>query len=322
MAINAVNRYDNADGVRESLADVISLIDPEDTPFVSNCAKVKVDNTYFEWLTDTLATPTATTAIEGADATRSGESDVTRLGNYTEIVEDTATVSGTTEALNRAGKRGEMAWQMMKKAKELRRQMEHHAVGIHQAQVAGNASGPTARKTASYAAFTGSNASVGATGSVASGNGTDVPTVGTARAYTESLLGTVIDNCWNAGGNPDIIMMGSFQKRAMNSFAGNTQDGSGTGNVFHDNTDKTIINATSVYVSDFGTMNLVPNRFCKSTDVLVYEREHWQIAELRPMQDHELAKNGDSEARQILCEWGLKCMNHRSSGAIFSLNDS
>jgi hypothetical protein len=98
-------------------------------------------------------------------------------------------------------------------------------------------------------------------------------------------------------------MCGSAQKRVLNGFAGNadSRDVKAEG--------KKVINAISVYESDYGLMQVVPNRFCKSTDVLVYEQDYWKIAVLRPMQSKEIARTGDAEKRQVLMEYGLCAAN-------------
>jgi hypothetical protein len=314
MASTTTDTYDQV-GIREDLADIIYDVSPEETPFFSNAGKMDVDSTKFEWQTDSLASVSTTVAVEGADASFAAASPTARLDNQTEIITKTAVTSGTLEATDRAGRAREMAYQLVKRGKELRRDAEHHLVGIHNPKAAGNAT--TARETASYATWIKTNASVGAGGNVTNGGlGTHAPTVGTARAFTETLLGDVIDSCWNAGGNPNIIMCGSFQKRVLNGFAGNadSRDVKAEG--------KKVINAISVYESDYGLMKVVPNRFCKSTDVLVYEQDYWKIAILRPMQSKEIARTGDAEKRQILMEYGLCAANEASSGAIFSLNDS
>lgn len=313
MTAVSTDTYDQV-GIREELADVIYNVSPEETPFFSNAAKMDVNSTKFEWQTDSLASVATTVAVEGADASFAAASPTTRLDNQTEIITKTAITSGTLEATDRAGRAREMAYQLVKRGKEIRRDAEHHLVGIHNAKAVGNAT--TARETASYATWVNSNVSVGAGGSAATGDGSDTPTVGTARAFTETLLGEVIDSCWNAGGNPNIIMCGSFQKRVLNGFSGNA-----------DNRDinadgKKVINAISIYESDYGSMKVVPNRFCKSTDVLVYEQDYWKIAVLRPMQSMEIARTGDAEKRQVLMEYGLCAANEESSGAIFALSDS
>jgi len=314
MASNTTDTYDQV-GIREELSDVIYNVSPEEVPFFSNCGKMDVDNTYFEWQTDSLADVSATTAVEGADASFSAASPTTRLGNYTEIITKTAITSGTLEATDRAGRAKELAYQVLKRAKEIRRDAEHHLVGLNNAYAAGNAT--TARETASVQTWLTTNISRtnGATDNP-TGDGSDAASDGTQRAFTETLLGEVIDSCYQEGGNPDVIMAAPFNKRKLTGFAGNADE------VKHDNTDRKIINAVSVYVSDYGEMKVVPNRFLRARDVLVLEMDYWKIAMLRPMQNKEIARTGDAEKRQVLMEFGLCAANEASSGSVADLTTS
>lgn len=310
MTATTTDTYDQV-GIREDLSDVIYNVSPEETPFFSNCAKMDVDNTFFEWQTDSLAAVSATTAVEGADATFAPAAATSRLGNYTEIITKTAIISGTLESTDRAGRQREMAYQVLKRAKEIRRDAEHHLVGVNNAQAAGNAT--TARETASYQTWITDNSSRGATGADPTTAGSTAATDGTQRAFTETLLGEVIDDCYINGGNPNIIMAAPFNKRALTGFSGNADS------VDHSNTDKKVINAVSVYVSDYGEMKVVPNRFVRARDVLVYEQDYWKIAVLRGMQNTEIAKTGDAEKRQVLMEFGLCAANATSSGIVADL---
>lgn len=314
MATTSTDTYDVPSGIREELADVIYNVSPEDTPFFSNAAKMDVDNTLFEWQTDELAAVDGNVAVEGADATTTAESDTTRLNNRTEIVTKTASTSGTVEATDRAGREKELTYAMVKKAKEIRRNFEHHIIGLSNAKVAGNAT--TARETASVQTWFTTNDSRGSGGSAATGDGSDTPTDGTQRAFTEALLGDVIDQCYVSGGDPDVIMANTFNKRAMNAFSGNANDK----NV--DVSGMEIINAVDIYTSDYGKLSVVPNRWLRGRDVLVLEMDYWKIGVLRPLQSFELAKVGDSERRQVLMEAGLCAANEASSGIVADLTTS
>lgn len=311
MSSTSTDTYDQI-GIREDLSDTIWDVSPTDTPFVSNCQRISVDNTYFEWQTDSLAAVATTVAVEGADASFAPAAATTRLGNYTEIVTKTAIISGTLEATDRAGRNREMAYQVIKRGKEIKRDMEHHVVGISNPRAAGNAT--TARETASINCWLNTNASTA--GTAGTGDGTTAPVDGTQRAFTETLLGAVIDAVWTSGGNPNIIMANSFQKRTLNGFTGHSDQ------VRHDAADKSVINAVSVYESDYGVMQVVPNRFLRSREVLVLEKEYWKIAVLRPMQNKEIASTGDAEKRQVLIEYGLCAANEASSGIVLDLTTS
>lgn len=312
MSTSSTDTYDQV-GIREDLADMIWDVSPTETPFISNCQKVSVDNTYFEWQTDSLAAVSATVAVEGADASFAPAAATTRLGNYTEIISKTAMISGTLEATDRAGRNREMAYQVVKRGKEIKRDMEHHVVGVNNARAAGNAT--TARETASYTTWCTTNTSNGAApGADPVTIGATAATDGVQRAFTETLLGNVIDSCWSNGGNPNVIMLGSVNKRLLNAFTGAAP--SGGIQVARDQVDKKVVNAVSIYESDYGIMQVVPNRFVRDRDVLVYDTNYWQIAELRPMRNKEIAATGDAEKRQVLIEYGLRAANEASSGII------
>ena len=319
MSTVSTDTYDQV-GIREDLSDSIWDISPEEVPFSSNCKRVSVDNTFFEWQTDSLAAVSDTTAVEGADASFAPASPTVRLGNYSEIIDKTAIISGTLEATDRAGRAREMAYQVVKRGKEIKRDFEHHLVGLNRARNAGTDS--VARVTASYQSWVKSNdvgtagaagANRGTGGSAGAGDGTTAAADGTQRAFTEEMLGGVIDAIYTSGGNPNIIMANTFNKRKITQFSGNASETNLA------RSDKKVINAVSVYESDSGTMSVVPNRFCRARDVLVYESGFWMIGTLRGMQNKEIARTGDAEKRQVLMEAGLCANNEASSGIIADL---
>ena len=319
MTATSTDTYDQI-GIREDLSDNIWDISPEEVPFSSNIGKGDADNTFFEHQIDELAAVSSDTAVEGADATFAPATPTTRIGNYTEIIEKTAITSGTLEATDRAGRAREMAYQVVKRAKEIKRDLEFHLVGLNQERVAG--SDTVARKTASYQSWVATNTNKAGDGTDPTGDGTDARVDGTQRPFTEDLLGDVIDQIWLSGGNPDCIMANSFNKRAISQFSGNTTQGGVAGNVTHENTDNRVINAVSVYESDYNVISVVPNRFMRTRDVLVFEKEFWSVAVLRGMRNYEIAKTGDNFKRQVLQECGLRSKNEASSGIVADLTDS
>ena len=319
MSTVSTDTYDQV-GIREDLSDSIWDISPEEVPFSSNCSHVSVDNTFFEWQTDSLAAVSATTAVEGADAAFAPAAPTVRLGNYTQILQATAITSGTLEATDRAGRQKEMAYQVIKRGKELKRNFEHTVVGINNAYAVGD--NATARETASYSTWMASN-EVGTPGAAGANRGTSgvapvtigstAATDGTQRAFTEAMLGGVIDSLFTNGGNPNIIMANTFNKRKITQFSGNSSD------QFIERDSKKVINAVSLYESDYGVMSVVPNRFLRARDVLVYEKSFWKIADLRGMKNTEIAKTGDADKRQVLMESGLCASNEGASAIIADL---
>jgi hypothetical protein len=309
---NTFSSYD-AIGNREDLADFISMISPTKTPFQSMIATVSATSTKHEWQTDSLAAASGTNAvIEGDDATTTAGVATTRLFNYTQILDKVPRVTGTQRVMNSAGRADEMDYQVLKMTKEIKRDLETSLLA-NNAQVAGNDT--TARELGGVESYIATNDDFGATGASPTGDGTDARTDGTQRAFTEAQLKTVIASCFDNGGEPDTIMVGSFNKQALSAFSGgNTRN--------QDATAKTIVNAIDVYVSDFGTMQVIPNRFQRSRSALVLDMDLWKKADFRGLSRHDLAKTGDTDRVQLIMETTLQAKNEAGSGGVFDLTTS
>lgn len=310
------NTFDSYDAVgnREDLSDIIYNLSPTATPFLTMASKGKAKNTYHEWQTDALAAAGPNAVIEGDDATIDATLPTSRVGNYTQISDKTVVVSGTQEATDKAGRKSELSYQLAKKAKELKRDIEFILTG-NQASAAGNST--TARKTGSVEAWLTSNVSMagdGANGGYSAGI-VAARTDGTQRAFTEALLKTVIQSCWANGGDPSTIIVGPKNKAVASGFGGiatQYRENKGTQQA-------TIVAAADVYVSDFGEHKIVPSRFSRDRSALVLDMEYWAVAYLRPFHTVDLAKTGDSDKKQILAEYALVAKQEASSGIVADL---
>jgi hypothetical protein len=309
------NAYD-AIGQREDLTDVIYDISPTETPFMSSIGKTKATAVYHEWQTDSLAAATtANAAVEGADATSATLAPTVRLGNYTQIIQKTVQVSGTLDVVNKAGRKSEKAYQLAKASAELKRDLETILLA-NQGRSAGTST--TARKLGSLLSWIKTNSSVGSGGADPATIGVSTRTDGTQRTFTETLLKTVVAEVFDSGGSPKILMVGSAGKQKVSSFAGIAAQRY----MAPSNTPTTIIGAADVYMSDFGTMSVVPNRFMRTRDALVLDPEYAALAYLRPFQTNDLAKTGDSENTQLLAEVTLEVKNEAAHGIIADLDMS
>jgi len=295
MATN-FNTYD-AQAIREDLSDVIYDISPTDTPFLSGIAgKGTVSNTYFEWQTDALAAASGTNYhVEGAAVGAATTTATTRLGNYTQIGKKVVEVTGTQETVNNAGKKSEMAHQLAKASKEIKRDMETSLLADN-AAVAGNAS--TARETKGAAAFITTNV-------------TDAGTSNSHAAVVEADITAVAESTWNAGGEPSTILLGATNKKLVTAMSGRA---SSTQSVVDDN--KSIYNAVDVYVSDFGTFNIQLDRYCDQDLVYFLDHDMWSVEYLRDFQTVDIAKEGDSDKKMLVVEYGLRCGNEAANGKI------
>ena len=304
----------SAIGQREDLTDIIYDISPTETPFMSSIGKTKATAVYHEWQTDGLAAATtANAAVEGADATSATLAPTVRLGNYTQIIQKTVQVSGTLDVVNKAGRKSEKAYQLAKASAELKRDLETILLA-NQGRSAGTST--VARKMGSLLSWIKTNSSVGSGGSDPATIGVSTRTDGTQRTFTEALLKTVVAEVFDSGGSPKILMVGSAGKQKVSSFAGIAAQRY----MAPSNTPTTIIGAADVYMSDFGTMSVVPNRFMRTREALILDPEYAALAYLRPFQTNDLAKTGDSENTQLLAEVTLEVKNEAAHGIVADLD--
>lgn len=297
-------------GIREQLADVIFNISPTETPFMSAIPKGKATNTFFEWQTDSLASAANNAQLEGDDiATPAAVTATARIGNYAQISYKTGIISGTAQAVNTAGRKNELSYQIAKRGKEIKRDMEY-ALCQNTTYVAGNST--TARQTRGLEGWCATNCLTGSGGSAPVISSNTAPGAGTARAFTESLLKSQLQSIWTAGGNPTMLMVGGTQKQNVSTFTGNATR-------MDDSKDKKLYASIDVYVSDFGTLNVVPNRFQSSSVAFNLDLNYWQMNTLRPFQTIELAKTGDADKFLLLTEYGLQSSQEAASGQIRDL---
>ncbi len=323
MAIvtNTFTRY-SAIGIREDLSNIIYNISPETTPFVSNMSKRRsVKNTYFEWQTDSLSAAAANKQLDGDDVgSFTAVTPTARLGNYTQIMRKVGIIADNLDgAIDEAGRRSELAYQITKQGNELKRDVEYNLVGVNAAAAAG-ATG-TARATASLSAFIRTNTSKGSSGAdptVSSGVVNAARTDGTQRAITETLLKTVLQAVWTQGGDPKFLMTGAHVKTVVSSFSGIASQRY----MAPSDSPTTIIGAADVYMSDFGSISIVPNRFSRARDAYVIDPDLCELATLRPMQQVELAKTGDATKFMMLTEVGLQINQEAGLGIVADLSTS
>ena len=310
LPTNTFTTY-SAIGNREDLSDVIYNVDPTDTPFLTSIPRTKATAVLHEWQTDVLAAAAQNAVLEGDDATTDATTATVRLSNTCQIADKVPRVTGTQQAVVTAGRKDELAYQIVKRAKELRRDMENDLLA-NNAEVTGNAT--TARELGGIGAWIDSNTSAGSGGSDGS-LGNTARTDGTQRPFTETLLKTVLKSTWDNGGDPECIMVGSFNKQEASEFTGNATRFKGA-------EDKSLVAAIEIYQSDFGDLEIIPNRFQRARDCLILQKDMWAVAYLRPVHIVNLAKTGDSERRQVLVEYTLESRNEKASGGVFDLNTS
>lgn len=293
-------------GNREDLTDVIYRITPTATPFMNMIAKSKATNTLHEWQTQDLASAASNAQVEGDDASAKTVTPTVRLNNRTQISTKTVIVSGSQQAMNPAGRKDELAYQVSLASLELKRDMEF---GLTQNDV----SATSPRKSRGLVGWVVDNTSKDSGTTLASYTGnTGATDSGTTRAFTEAQVKSVMQLIYTAGGEPDTIMMGPAAKQTFSTFTGNATR-------MDKSEDAKLYASVDVYVTDFGEIKAVPNRFQRTRDVFILQADKWALAYLRPFQTVELAKTGDSEKRELIVEYTLEARAPKANGAIYDI---
>lgn len=306
------NTFDGYDAVgnREDLSDMIFDVSPTETPFVSAIGRAKATNLNHEWQTDALAAAAVNANIYGDEVSGDALTPTTRLGNRVQLLDKAVTVSDEQIAANPAGRKNELAYQIAKSMKEIKRDLEFNLIGVNSAKVTGT--NAVAAKMGSAQAYIYSNTSFGATGANPTGDGTNARTDGTQRAFTETLLKDVLQSCWTNGGEPKMVILGAFNKRVASGFTG-------AGTVFDKSEDKKLYATLDVYVSDFGEVKFVADRFSRPRDALVIDPDYWKLSTYDGLKQKELAKTGHAEKRMLSWYVTLEASNEKSSGIVADL---
>jgi len=308
--INNVFSTFDAQGNREQLSNVIYNISPTSTPFMSSIGKNSIKNVVFNWQTEALPTVNAAGEIEGfrLDGSTSASTPTAKKVNVAMISKRDATVSGSQESSDPAGKRAEMAHQLAIMAKALKRDMET-ALCQKGAKTTGDST--TARVTGGFESWITSNVSRGTNGAGA-GEGA-APTDGTQRDLTEALLKTVLQSCFENGGEPSLAICGPVNKQVISGFTGRTS----ARQMIDANT---VEASVSIYASDFGELKIVPSNFSRDRSLLLVDPEYAKVSYLRDFKTVDIATVGDAQTKLLLVEYGLEVGNEAAHGIVADLN--
>lgn len=324
---------------REDLANFISMITRDETPFYSSIGKTKSKAILHEWQTDELAAPGSNAVAEGSTfataAAAQGQGPVrTRLGNYTQNNSKTVEVTGSKRAVDQAGVADEYAYQLKKRGTELRRDVEFDMVHSWN-----NSNGSGVRTMGGYQAFTNVNVvNAGAAGAYTAPSSTGVGTCGViARGASDSNLAALelsnVDDAmqliYQEGGKATTMMTSPSNKRKFSSKA------QAAGSNVSRNIDDSgkLRQSVEMYDSDFGSIRIVPNYIMgldnntsggettNSADysALVYDPQWFNVATLRPLHETEVGQAGDSTIGQIVEESTLEVRNPAGCGLIVGL---
>lgn len=287
--------YDQV-GLAEDVSDVISNITPTKTPFQSMIGSEKVSARLFEWQEDSLRAVQTNAQLEGFTASDATLTASTMRSNYTQILEKTIKISATADAVKAYGRKKETAYQLAKASEEVKRDLENAMVGVVQAAVAGSAG--VARQFASALS------QISASTTKAGGS----------AALTEAKITDCQDLIYDEGGDASVLMIKPSDSMIVAGFTG----ASGRSRTVNDGGTK-LVNNVSVYVSPYGELKVVLNRFLKTTHAVLFDPENWKKCVLRPWTRTLLAKTGDNDMHMLVGEFSLKHVNQKSSGMIDAL---
>ena len=309
---NAFTTY-NATGNREDLSNAIYNIDPFDTPVMSAIRRRNVKNRIFDWQTEFLPIVNLNNAqVEGFQLTNALAQPTIRQNNVTQISERDATVSGTQEEADAAGKGSEMAHQMALASKVLKSDMES-ILCSRQARVDGNDSGPTARTTEAFSHWLArakdkNNNPGAAVAGVTTGLpvlATDAfaaPVVGSQIQVSEAMLGAAMQQAYTNGASPSLWIVPPGPKRTISTFVGRSSTQVLVGK-------NEVVSTIDVIATDFGRIKVAPSRWVPTDVALLIDPDYAAVAFFRAFRQYLMARVGDAETRMIVVEFGLEMRN-------------
>ena len=332
MSTTNFDRYDLAtegDNVREDLTDVVYNISPTEVPFQANIGRGSADQTLHEWQIDELDNvDTGNAAVDGADFGADSSDPAQRIGVYCQISIKYLAVSRRANIVNKAGRKSELSYQIAKKSKELRRDVEAIST-LNQATLQGNST--TASLTAGLGAWIATNTNRGALGTdpALSGGTFGQPTTaagdGTQRALSEADMLDVLKDIYISGGNPNFFMMGPTVKQRFSNYMFTANARIATQYQDQGPVNRggiSVVGAVDVYVSDYTVIDCVPNRFQRERDFWILDSEYWEISYLDGYKTETIAKIGDAERRHILVDWCLSSHNEAASGVVADIDET
>lgn len=336
----------SGDNVREDFMDAIYNIAPTQTPFMSGIGRATSKDIFTSWQQDDLEEPNSNNAaLDGADIGADASAKARRVGNINQISTKTIIVSGRSDVVDKAGRASEMTYQLAKAAKALKRDQEAILTG-NQAAAIGDVGTNPSRLGGLRACFRDAiTASQETTSALVAGDGsnggvdpgtTSIPAAagdGTVRPLTETLLRQAIEACYLNGGEPDTIMVTPSMKTVLSTylFTSSARVAALYSDVGQSRRDggAAAQGSVDIYISDFGALKIVPNRFLgydtttharRDRDVFVLDMSLWATLYLRSYRPIQVAKTGDADKRLLLVDYSLQYKQEMGSGGVFDVD--
>jgi hypothetical protein len=313
MATATTSTVSNTSGLAEDFEDIIFDVSPTDTPMLTLAKRKKADARYHQWQEDALAAASSNKVEEGADASYGTAAGTTTLGNYCQISTKTVDISRTLDIVKKYGRKSEVAFQLMKRGKELKRDMEFT---ICRNQASTNA---TARATAGWETMISDNLVRANSAQTAdysvrgfSAASWTAPEDGSLVTFVEADLVSALGLAWEDGGDPSIVMMSKKNKNLFNAFSGvatKYNEVKGTNQA-------TVTGASDIYVSSYGNHTVKLNRYMRNEAVFCLDPEYISVAYLDGIKKEKMAKTGDAERYLMTVEYALVVDNRNAHATI------
>lgn len=280
------------------LAEEIKLVSPTDTPLTTMLMArglvEKATDITVTWRERELNSNRGTLKLEGADAGEVITSTRGSLNNVCQIIEKVTQVSGTARALHPKGIGDAFDAEVQDRLIETKRDLEWYFLNGTKALE----SDGTPRQMAGLMNLV---------------NSKNVVT--TKGALAEEHILDALQKIWDSGAQGEYFaFVNASQKRAINALA------KAEGNVRWVVDNGSVANkygiAVSQIVTDFGTVNLVLDRYMDNNGILIVDLDEVRISELRPTFYEDLPKAGDYFKGHIINESTIKLLNSYAGAKI------
>ena len=313
--------------IREDVMEKIWDISKIPLPFTDRVGTDRADNPYKEWTTDELASPNLSNAVvDGSDQSGNDTKTGARVGNHCQISVKVVAVSTRAQNVNVIGRADELAYQVMRRQQELRRDVE--AIALSQQASVADDGNTTAGKAGGLGAWLKTNVSRGDTG--ASGgfaNGiVAAPTQGTDRALSEKTVRDIVQSVYQNGGDPSVMMSVPSVIRGFSEylFTSSARVATLTSDQGKSAERATALGSVNVFVTDFGTLELVDNRLQQlesgGANAYIIDPAFLALCYLHGYRVEPLAKTGLSDRRQMAVDWTLIVNNEKAHGVIADID--
>jgi hypothetical protein len=317
--------------IREDVMEKIWDLSKIPLPLTDRIGTDTAKNEYKEWTTDELAAPdVANAVVDGSDQTANNTKTGARVGNHCQISVKVVQVSTRAQNSDVIGRSDELSYQVMRRQQELRRDVEAIAL-THQASAADDGN-TTAGKSAGLGAWLTTSTDRGTTGADGgfSSGIVAAPSVGAKRALSEKTVRDIVQSVYQQGGDPSVMMSVPSVIRAFSEylFTSSARVATLTSDQGKSAEKATALGSVNVFVTDFGTLELVDNRLQQTyaaddgtaANVYIIDPAYLSLAYLHGYRVEPLAKTGLADKRQMAVDWTLVVNTEKAHGVIADID--